>query len=74
VNIPTWALAIVMVVSIAAGIWHEFNASGPDYCALANLRRCQVADRGEFIVLSGGEHTYMLLKQGNKILSIQQFQ
>ncbi|HEV8574034.1 MAG TPA: hypothetical protein VGR43_04930 [Dehalococcoidia bacterium] len=49
-------------------------ASGPDYCAAANLRTCKVEMRGDWIILSAGQSAYLVLMQGGKIVQVQQIQ
>lgn len=68
-KLQTPLLAIAAIVSLGIGIAHEFSANGPDYCAVANLRTCKVADNGTWVTVTtpDGATNLIVLKNGKVV-------
>lgn len=68
-RLQTPLLALAAVASLGIGIAHELANSGPDYCQLANLRQCKVADNGTWVMVTtpDGASNLIVIKNGKVV-------
>lgn len=72
-SIAWWGLLVVAVWFVAImGVRDLTSASGPDYCAMANLRTCKVGDSGTWVMLTtpdGAQH--MVYLKNGRVVQVQ---
>lgn len=69
-----WRGLLVLAIAFVAVMgWRDVaSASGPDYCALANLRSCKVGDSGQWVMVTtpdGAQH--MIYLKNGRVVQVQ---
>jgi hypothetical protein len=71
--IGSWGLLVIAVAFvIVMGFRDLTSVSGPDYCAMANMRQCKVGDRGEWVMVTspdGAQH--MVYLKNGRVIQVQ---
>ena len=65
-----WGFLLSAVIFVAIMVARDLtSASGPDYCAIANLRTCKVGDSGTWVMVTtpDGSTNLVLLKNGKVV-------